>query len=104
MIGSLAVGLYGGALAGVGLAIGGLFGAGYAGPAVVAITLITWLLDFLVPSLGLPEVLRELALSSHLGQPMVGSWDTTGIVLCVGLAVGGLLLGAIGFGRRDLRS
>jgi putative exporter of polyketide antibiotics len=103
MAGSLAVALYAGALAGVGMAIGGIFGAGIAGASVVAITLLTWLLDFLVPSLGLPEILQELALSSHMGQPMIGVWDVPGIVLCVALALGGLLIGAWGFARRDLR-
>jgi ABC-2 type transport system permease protein len=103
VLGSLAVGLYGGALAGVGLAIGGLFGAGVAGASVVAITILTWLLDFLVPSLDLPSFLQELALSSHMGQPMVGIWDVPGIVLCVVLAFGGLAVGAVAFGRRDLR-
>lgn len=101
--GSLAVGLYALALAGVGIALGGLFGPGIAGTAVVAITLLTWLLDFLVPSLDLPSFLRELALSSHMGQPMVGSWDPVGIALCAVLAIGGLLVGAWGFARRDLR-
>ena len=104
VIGALAVGLYGSALAGVGIALGGWFSASIAGTAVVVITLLTWLLDFLVPSLGLPEWLHELALSAHIGQPMVGVWDATGVALCIGLAVGGLLVGAWGFSRRDLRS
>ena len=102
VLGSGAVGLYGGALAGVGLAIGGIFGAGVAGTAVVAITILTWLLDFLVPSLDLPSWLQELALSSHMGQPMLGVWDVPGIVLCLVLAVGGVVLGAVTFARRDL--
>lgn len=103
VIGTLAVGLYAGALAGVGIAIGGVFGAGIAGTSVVAITLLTWLLDFLVPSLQLPDALQQLALSSHMGQPMVGVWDVPGIVLCLALAVGGLAVGAWGFSRRDIR-
>jgi ABC-2 type transport system permease protein len=103
VVGSLSMGIYAAALAGVGIAIGGLFGAGVAGTAVVAITLLTWLLDFLVPGLGLPDWLHQLALSSHLGQPMLGSWDPVGLGLCLLLAVGGLLVGAWGFARRDLR-
>ena len=103
VIGALAVGLYAAALAGVGIAIGAIFGAGVAGTAVVAITLLTWLLDFLVPSLGLPDWLHQLALSAHLGQPMVGAWDGTGVALCLALAVGGLGIGALAFSRRDLR-
>jgi hypothetical protein len=34
---------------------------------------------------------------------MVGAWDPVGIALCVALAVGGVLVGTWGFGRRDLR-
>jgi ABC-2 type transport system permease protein len=103
VIGTAALAIYGLALAGVGLAIGGLFGAGIAGTAVVAITIVTWLLDFLVPSLQLPGWLQQLALSSHMGQPMVGVWDVPGILLCLLLAFGGLALGTWGFARRDLR-
>jgi ABC-2 type transport system permease protein len=104
VVGTAALALYGMALAGIGLAIGGLFGAGIAGTAVAVITILTWLLDFLVPSLDLPEQLQQLALSSHMGQPMVGVWDVPGIVLCLVLAFGGLAIGTWGFARRDLRS
>jgi ABC-2 type transport system permease protein len=103
VVGTMALALYGFALAGVGFAIGGLFGAGIAGTAVAAITILTWLLDFLVPSLQLPDWLHQLALSSHMGQPMVGIWDVPGIILCLVLAFGGLALGTWGFARRDLR-
>lgn len=103
VIGTAALALYGVALAGVGLAIGGLFGAGIAGTSVAVITIVTWLVDFLVPSLDLPDQLRQLALSSHMGQPMVGAWDVPGILLCLVLAFGGLALGTWGFARRDLR-
>lgn len=103
VLGSGAVGLYGGALAGVGVAIGGFVGAGVAGTAVVTITVLTWLLDFLVPSLDLPSWLQGLALSSHMGQPMLGVWDVPGIVLCLVLAFGGVVVGALAFARRDLR-
>jgi hypothetical protein len=37
-----------------------------------------------------------------MGEPMVGNWDVPGIVACVVLAVGGLVLGAWGMSRRDL--
>jgi hypothetical protein len=33
---------------------------------------------------------------------MIGVWDPAGIAACVGLAVGGLLLGAWGMTRRDV--
>jgi hypothetical protein len=33
---------------------------------------------------------------------MVGKWDLVGIVACLALAVGGLLLGGLGMRRRDV--
>jgi len=103
VIGTLAIGLYAAAMAGVGMAIGGLIGPSLAAPAVVAITLITWLVDLVGGDLGIPDAIHQLALSSHMGQPMVGSWDPVGIVACLALAIGGLALGTLGFARRDLR-
>jgi hypothetical protein len=35
---------------------------------------------------------------------MLGQWDLTGVLASVALGVGGVALGAWGFGRRDLRS
>ena len=50
-----------------------------------------------------PTDVRSLALTSHYGQTMVGSWDGVGIVASLALAIGGVLVGAWGFSRRDLR-
>ena len=58
----------------------------------------------LVPALQLPDWVHRLALTAHLGQPMVGTWDAAGVLACLVLAVGGLLLGAEGLARRDLRA
>jgi ABC-2 type transport system permease protein len=102
--GTLALGLYAVGVAGVGLAVAGLFGARYAAPTVAGLTILTWLLDFLGPNLDLPDAVQQLALSSHMGLPMVGVWDVAGIVACVTLGVGGGVVGAWGFTRRDLRS
>lgn len=41
-------------------------------------------------------------MSTHMGQPMVGVWDVGGIVACLVLAMGGLMLGAVGNQRRDI--
>jgi hypothetical protein len=101
--GALVVGLYAAAMTGVGFAIGGIFGTGVAAGAVAIIVIVTWFIDIIAPALSLPEAIQGLALSAHYGQPMLGQWDGTGIVLSVVLAVGGVLLGAWGFGRRDLR-
>ena len=61
-----------------------------------------FLVDVLGPTLGLPDWPQQLALTSHLGEPMLGTWDLGGIAACVALAVGGLALGAWGLRRRDV--
>jgi hypothetical protein len=103
VVGSLVLALYAAALAGVGVAIGGVFGTGYAAPAVAIITILTWFLDILAPAFKLPDAVHALALTSHYGFTMLGQWDPVGIVASAVLAVGGVLLGAWGFRRRDLR-
>jgi ABC-2 type transport system permease protein len=104
MIGTAVLGLYALAMAGVGVAIGGVIGTGVAAPAVAILTTLTWFAGIIAPALSLPDVVRELALTTHYGQTMVGVWDPAGIVASLVLAVGGVLLGAWGFNRRDLRS
>jgi hypothetical protein len=47
---------------------------------------------------------RQLAITSHYGQPMVGVWDPVGIVVSLVHAVGGVAIGEWGFARRDLRT
>ncbi len=101
-LGTLAIALYGAALAGVGLAVGGLWRAAWAAPAVVVVAIGTFLVDFLAEPLRLPDWLHELALSTHLGQPMAGSWDVVGVAACLAIAVGGLALGAGGMRLRDV--
>ena len=66
------------------------------------VVVLTYLVDLLAPAFVLPEWLHQLAITAHMGQPMVGMWDPVGIVLCVALAVGGTLVGAWGMGRRDV--
>jgi ABC-2 type transport system permease protein len=102
VLGSVVIGLYALALCGVGLALGGLFGTSFVGEAVAAIVILTFLIDFLVPALDLPDAVHQLALTSHLGQPMVGTWDWVGMGACVVLAVGGLAVAALGMRRRDV--
>jgi ABC-2 type transport system permease protein len=102
ILGTIVIGLYALALTGVGLAVGGWFGTSFAGEVVAAIVIVTFLIDFLVPALELPKEIRELALTSHLGQPMLGTWDWAGIVACLVLAFGGLSLSSWGMGRRDV--
>jgi ABC-2 type transport system permease protein len=103
VVGSLVIGLYAAAFAGVGFAIGGVFGAGLAGGAVAVITIASWVIGVIGPALGLPDIVQTVVLSSHYGQPMVGHWDLAGVAASVVLAAGGVLVGAWGFTRRDLR-
>ncbi|HET6381491.1 MAG TPA: ABC transporter permease subunit [candidate division Zixibacteria bacterium] len=102
-IGSLVLGLYAAALVGIGHAVGGVLGTRFAATAVVIFVVVTWFVQLLGPLLNLPQVVRDLALTGHFGQPMVGAWDGTGVVVSLVLAVGGIAIGMWGFSRRDLR-
>jgi ABC-2 type transport system permease protein len=101
-IGTFVLAVYGAALAGIGIAVAGLFRASLAMPVVLAVTVGTFLVDLLAPVLRLPDWVQQLALTAHLGEPMVGAWDGAGIIACLALAVGGLAVGAWGMGRRDV--
>jgi ABC-2 type transport system permease protein len=101
--GSLILGVYAAALVGIGLAVGGLFGTRFAATTVVVFVLVTWVVQFTGGLLGLPDIITQLALTSHLGQTFVGVWDWPGIVASAVLAVGGIAVGAWAFTRRDLR-
>jgi ABC-2 type transport system permease protein len=103
LTGSLALFAYGAALIGIGVFVAGVFSARLAAPAVVVVVFVTWLLQLLGPLFNLPEVVQNLALTRHYGQPMVGIWDWGGIALSAVIAVGGIALGAWGFARRDMR-
>jgi ABC-2 type transport system permease protein len=103
-VGSFVLVLYGTAMAGIGAAVGGLVRPSLAAPAVVVTVVGLFLIELLAPILDLPEWVADLALSTHFGQPMVGSWDPVGIVASAVLAIGGLAIGAWGFSRRDLRT
>jgi ABC-2 type transport system permease protein len=102
MSGTIVMGLYTAALAGVGFAIGGLFRASIAGEIVAVIVVVTYLIDLLAPALRLPDWVHQLALTAHLGQPMIGIWDWVGIAACLTLALGGLVLSGWGMSRRDV--
>lgn len=101
MAGSIVLGLYAAALAGVGFAVGGRKSS-IAAEVVALVVVLTYLIDLLSPALSLPDWLHQLALTSHLGQPMVGHWDPAGVVACLVLAAGGLLVGGLGIRSRDV--
>jgi ABC-2 type transport system permease protein len=100
--GTVVLGLYALALAGIGLAVGGLISTGFAAEIIAAIVILTFVIDLLAPALKLPDWVHQIALTSHLGQPMIGNWDAVGMAACVAIAVGGLLLAGWGFSRRDI--
>ena len=102
MVGTVALGLYAAAMVGVGIAIGGLWRTSLAAELVAALVLATFLVNLLAPALKLPDWVRQLALTAHLGQPMIGTWDWAGMAACAVLAIGGILLGAWGMARRDV--
>jgi ABC-2 type transport system permease protein len=104
MVGSVALGLYAAAMVGVGVAVGGLWRTSLAGEIVAVVVVATFLIDLVVPALDLPDWVHQLALTAHLGQPMVGAWDVFGVFACLVLAAGGLALGAWGMGRRDVNA
>jgi ABC-2 type transport system permease protein len=97
------IALYGSAVAGIGLAVGGLLKPSFAAPTVIVVVVGMLLIDILAPILELPEWVTNLSLAHHYGEPMIGSWDPVGVVASLALAIGGVLIGAWGFSRRDLR-
>ena len=103
LLGSAALGLYGAAVVGVGIAVGGLWRTSIAAVIAALVVVVTYLIDLLAPPLKLPDWFHQLALTAHLGQPMIGQWDVAGVIACLGLAVGGVLLGAWGMTRRDVQ-
>jgi ABC-2 type transport system permease protein len=102
IVGVLALSLYMLAMAGLGIAVAGVFSTGAAGPFVAVFTILTWFVGIIAPALGLPDAVAELALTTHYGQPMLGTWDPVGIVASIVIAVAGVAIGAWGFKRRDL--
>ena len=101
-IGGLVIGLYAMGLAGVGILVFGLGWPQFAGGAVGGITVGFYLIDLLGGILQLPDFVTDISLTRHLGQPMAGAYDWPGMALCVAVAVGGTLIGAWRFARRDL--
>lgn len=102
LIGAAVLGLYAMALAGVGLAVGGLVRPSLAAPVTLVLGLGFFLLDLLGAILKLPSGILDLSLTRHLGQPMAGNVDAVGVAASAVLAIGGVIVGAIGLRRRDL--
>jgi ABC-2 type transport system permease protein len=106
-VGTVAIGvsvlaLYAMALAGIGLAVGGLVGPNLAAPVTLVVALTFFLWDLIGAIVGLPEEVLDLALNRHLGQPILGQFDWPGMAVCAILAIGGIVVCAIGMRRRDI--
>ncbi len=102
MTGTLVLGLYAAAMVGVGIAVGGIWRTSLAAEIAAVVVTATFLVDLLAPPLKLPDWFHQLALTAHMGKPMIGDWDPAGIVACLIIAVGGVALGAWGMTRRDV--
>jgi ABC-2 type transport system permease protein len=102
LLGSASLGIYAIAIVGVGVAVGGVWRTSLAAEIAALVVIATYLIDLLAPALKLPDWFHQLALTAHLGQPMIGIWDPVGIAACVVIAIGGILIGAWGVGRRDI--
>ena len=100
--GTAILALYASAFAGIGLLVGGVIGTRYAAAVAGAAVILSFLLELIGNALKLPEWMVELSLNHHVGQPMIGSYDLVGIIACATLALGGLLVGALGWNRRDI--
>ena len=83
MLGSAALGLYAVAIVGIGVAVGGLWRTSLAAEVAALVVVATYLIDLIAPPLNLPDWVHQLALTAHLGQPMIGVWDPVGIGLCL---------------------
>jgi len=101
-LGVSVLGAYGMAVAGVGLAVGGVIRPGIAAVTVVSLTIVFYLIDLLGQILRLPDAIVGLSLNQHLGEPILGNFDPFGLALCAVLAIGGLALSAVGIAQRDV--
>ncbi len=102
VLGTIVMAAYAAALIGIGVAIGGLWRTSLAAELVAAFVIATFLIGLLAPALKLPDLVQQLALTTHLGQPMIGVWDPAGMIACAVIAAGGIAVGAWGMRRRDL--
>jgi len=98
------LGLYAAAVVGVGMAIGGLWRTSLAAEIAAVLVTATFLVDLLAPALKLPDWVHQLALTTHMGRPMIGEWNAVGMVACIALAIGGVIVGAWGIRRRDINA
>ena len=66
--------LYGAAMIGIGVAVGGVLGTRLAAPIVAVVVLVTWLVQTTWAALqACPTSIQQLALTNHYGQPLSAS-------------------------------
>jgi hypothetical protein len=102
VIGVATLGLAASAFASVGLAAGGLFRLSWAAGVTAFLVIATLLIDTLGAALKLPDLILDLSLYKHLGQPIAGIFDPVGIVVAVAMVVGGVAVCTFGLTRRDI--
>ncbi|CAN5628669.1 hypothetical protein BH20CHL7_BH20CHL7_04520 [soil metagenome] len=100
--GALTLGLAGMMFAGIGLAVGGVVRSSLAAPAAAVAVIATFVLDTLGEALDLPDVILDLSIYRHLGQPMAGVHEPLGLVVAAIIAAAGLAICAWGLQRRDI--
>ena len=61
------------------MAVAGLVRASFAAPAVLVLAIGIFPIDLLAPALRLPAWVEQLALTTHLGEPVIGRWDAPGL-------------------------
>jgi ABC-2 type transport system permease protein len=101
VLGTAALGLFAAAVVGIGFAIGGLWRTSLAAELAAVFVVVTYLIQLVAPAFKAPDWFTNLALTVHFGTPMAGHWDLGGVIASIVLAVGGILIGAWGFTRRD---
>ena len=102
ILGCAALGLFAAAVIGIGFAVGGVWRTSLAAEIAAVFVVVTYLLGLVAPALKLPDWVANLALTNHFGQPMIGKWDMSGVIISIVIAVGGILIGAWGIRRRDV--
>ena len=100
--GAVTLGVYSITVAAIGIGAGRLVRPG-AGPLLAGIFVaVTFLDELIAPGLSLPGWVHGLALTSHLGMPMIGQWSWGGIAACAAITVAAAGCSAAGSARRDV--
>jgi ABC-2 type transport system permease protein len=103
VFGCAALGLFAASVVGVGFAVGGVWKTSLAAEVAAVFVVVTYLIQLIAPVFKAPDWVTNLALTAHFGRAMVGDWDIPGVVAAIVIAVGGILLGAWGVARRDVK-